>query len=77
MTVFLCLGYPDNILYQVGMVVQSAIIDGSESSCRFSSKEESFARDLRAFGVAKLPAHCSTKSELEDIKETNSASKNI
>ena len=59
------------------MVLQNAIMDGSESSERFSRKEESFARDLRTLGVPKLAPHSSTNTAPEDIKETNSVSKNV
>lgn len=59
------------------MEVQKAMMEGSESSESFSRKAESFVRDLRTLGVPKLPAHSSTKSDPEDIKDKNSASKNI
>lgn len=64
-------------LYQHGIVVQKAKIDGSENSEMFSRYEESLARDLRTLGVLKFPLHSSTNEDPVGINTANSASKKI
>ena len=74
MTSFLCLGNPERSLYQVGIVVLKANIDGSERSARFSRQEESLPSALRTLPLLKFPLHSLTIDVPEEINVTNSPS---